>query len=85
MWPQSQETQELLAEARAGDSAAVNRLLERHRAALRRMKQIAEGFQVFRRGPFVSHALDPADSRSYRKRRDVFGRRDLWIGPMSGE
>lgn len=37
MWPNSDETQELLAEARRGDSAAVNRLLERHRAALRRM------------------------------------------------
>ncbi len=37
MWPQSQETQELLAEARGGDPAAVSRLLDRHRAALRRM------------------------------------------------
>src|ERR1700676_5182517 len=37
MWPQSQETQELLAEARGGDAAAVSRLLDRHRAALRRM------------------------------------------------
>jgi RNA polymerase sigma-70 factor, ECF subfamily len=37
MWPNSEETQELLAEARGGDATAVNRLLERHRAALRRM------------------------------------------------
>ena len=37
MWPQSQETQELLAEARGGDAAAVDRLLDRHREALRRM------------------------------------------------
>jgi RNA polymerase sigma-70 factor (ECF subfamily) len=37
MWPKSDQTQELLAHARGGDAAAVNRLLERHREALRRM------------------------------------------------
>jgi RNA polymerase sigma-70 factor (ECF subfamily) len=37
MWPDSSETKELLAAARAGDAAARNELLERHRQALRRM------------------------------------------------
>jgi RNA polymerase sigma-70 factor (ECF subfamily) len=37
MWPDSSETQELLAAARSGDAAARNRLLERHRDVLRRM------------------------------------------------
>jgi len=37
MWPDSDETRELLAAARAGDPTARNRLLERHRDALRRM------------------------------------------------
>lgn len=37
MWPNSDETQSLLSSARGGDAAAVNQLLERHRAALRRM------------------------------------------------
>jgi RNA polymerase sigma-70 factor (ECF subfamily) len=37
MWPDSSETQQLLAAARAGDAAARNRLLDRHREALRRM------------------------------------------------
>lgn len=37
MWPNSSETQELLESARAGDAAARNLLLERHREALRRM------------------------------------------------
>jgi RNA polymerase sigma-70 factor, ECF subfamily len=37
MWPDSSETQELLAGARAGDEGAINRLLERHRDALRRL------------------------------------------------
>lgn len=37
MWPDSESTQRLLAEAGAGDEAAVNLLIERHRDALRRM------------------------------------------------
>lgn len=37
MWPDSSETQQLLAAARSGDEAARNALLERHREALRRM------------------------------------------------
>lgn len=37
MWPDSSETQELLSAARGGDADARNRLLERHREALRRM------------------------------------------------
>jgi len=37
MWPDSSETQELLAAARQGDVDARNQLLERHREALRRM------------------------------------------------
>lgn len=37
MWPDTSETQKLLTAARAGDAAARNQLLERHRDALRRM------------------------------------------------
>ena len=37
MWPSADQTQTLLANARAGDDAAVNALLERHRESLRRM------------------------------------------------
>jgi RNA polymerase sigma-70 factor (ECF subfamily) len=37
MWPNSNETQQLLAAARSGDASARNILLERHREALRRM------------------------------------------------
>jgi RNA polymerase sigma-70 factor (ECF subfamily) len=40
MWPDSSQTQELLARARQGDAAAVNALLERHRDALRRMVEL---------------------------------------------
>lgn len=37
IWPDSDRTQELLAEAGRGESAAVNHLLERHRESLARM------------------------------------------------
>jgi RNA polymerase sigma-70 factor (ECF subfamily) len=37
VWPDSSQTQELLARARQGEPPAVNELLDRHREALRRM------------------------------------------------
>jgi RNA polymerase sigma-70 factor, ECF subfamily len=37
MWPDSEETQELLGSAGAGDASAVNELLNRHRDAVRKM------------------------------------------------
>jgi RNA polymerase sigma-70 factor, ECF subfamily len=39
-WPDTQPTQELLRQAGAGDGEAVNRLMDRHREALRRMVQM---------------------------------------------
>jgi RNA polymerase sigma-70 factor (ECF subfamily) len=40
MWPSADQTQTLLANARAGDGAAVNALLERHRESLRRLVRL---------------------------------------------
>ena len=37
MWPEEEKTQELLIGAKDGDEGAINRLLERHRDALRRL------------------------------------------------
>jgi len=37
MWPEADHTQELIQQAAAGEADAANRLLERHRDALRRM------------------------------------------------
>ena len=37
MWPDQQNTEQLLAAARAGDGDAVNQLLDRHRVAIRQM------------------------------------------------
>lgn len=54
MWPNSSETQELVEGARGGDAAAVNRLLERHRAALRRMVDM-------RIDPVLERRVDASD------------------------
>src|ERR1700691_2933355 len=40
MWPEPDQTLELLKNVRGGDGEAVNRLLERHRDSLRRMVQV---------------------------------------------
>lgn len=40
VWPDSEQTQELLQTARAGDESAVNALMNRHRDALRQMVQM---------------------------------------------
>lgn len=40
MWPDLEQTRQLLAGVREGDAAALNRLLDRHREALRRVVQL---------------------------------------------
>lgn len=49
MWPDSSQTQELLLLAVDGDAEAVGRLLERHRAALRRMIELRLDRAISRR------------------------------------
>lgn len=49
MWPETGKTEELLAEARDGDASAVNRLLDRHRAAVHRMVQMRLDQKIQRR------------------------------------
>ena len=54
MWPDTSQTQVLLTAARAGDAAARNQLLERHREALRRMI-------AMRMDPMISRRVDASD------------------------
>lgn len=49
MWPDSTKTHELLEGAREGDELAVNRLLDRHRRALRRMVELRLDQKIQRR------------------------------------
>lgn len=54
MWPDQDETIELLGEARQGDEDAVDRLLDRHRNSLHRMVQC-------RLNPGVARRVDASD------------------------
>ncbi len=54
MWPSPEETQDLLKRAEAGDVAAVNRLLEVHRAGLRRLIGL-------RMDPAMARRVDASD------------------------
>jgi RNA polymerase sigma-70 factor, ECF subfamily len=54
MWPDSQDTQALLENVREGDAAAVDRLLARHRAAVRKMVQL-------RMDPVLARRVDASD------------------------
>lgn len=49
MWPETEKTKELLSNVRGGDEDAVNRLLDRHRDALRRMVQMRLDRKIQRR------------------------------------
>jgi RNA polymerase sigma-70 factor (ECF subfamily) len=66
MWPDQDETKQLLHHARRGDDAAVNRLLERHRDSLHRMVQCRLNRGVSRRvdaSDVVQEALMTASRR----------------------
>ncbi len=49
MWPKADKTEQLLAGAKNGDADAVNRLLDRHRRALRRMVRMRLDQKIQRR------------------------------------
>ena len=49
MWPDPNKTEKLLSDARRGDAHAVNRLLERHRDAVRRLVQMRLDQKIQRR------------------------------------
>ena len=49
LWPEQTVTQNLLANARQGDRAAVNRLLERHRVSLKKLIQLRLDRKIARR------------------------------------
>lgn len=49
LWPAAEETAELLAAAKAGETEAVEQLLDRHRPSLRRMIQLRLDQRILRR------------------------------------
>ena len=62
MWPDSDETKELISRARSGDQAAASDLLERHREALRRLV----GMRLDRA---IQNRVDSSDVRARRADR----------------
>ncbi|MCA9011531.1 MAG: RNA polymerase factor sigma-70, partial [Planctomycetaceae bacterium] len=49
MWPEGEQTQDLLKGVENGDPAAMNQLMDRHREAVRRMVQMRLDHAVSRR------------------------------------
>jgi RNA polymerase sigma-70 factor (ECF subfamily) len=72
MWPDAENTQELLAEVKQGDAEAVNRLLERHRNALRRMVQMRLDQRVQKRVD-VSDVVQDVMLEANRRLADYLG------------
>jgi RNA polymerase sigma-70 factor (ECF subfamily) len=86
MWPNSSETQELLSQARQGDAAAVNDLLQRHRDALRRMVDLRMDRALSRRvdaSDIVQDVLVEANRRLADYLRDPAMPFHLWLRHMA--
>jgi RNA polymerase sigma-70 factor (ECF subfamily) len=49
MWPEQDQTQQLLSDVRLGDADAINRLMDRHRDSIRRMVQMRLDHKIQRR------------------------------------
>ncbi len=69
MWPPSDKTEELLADAKAGDDDAVNRLIERHRDGVRRLVQMRLDQRIQRRLD-VSDVVQDVMVAAHRRLRD---------------
>ena len=86
MWPNTSETQELLAGAGKGESAAVNELLDRHREALRNMVKARMDQKLARRvdaSDVVQDVLLEASQRLKDYIRDPKLPFGLWLRQMA--
>ena len=86
MWPDSQNTAQLLAKARQGDGDAVNRLLERHREAVRRMIDLRMDQVLKRRvdaSDIVQEVMIEANRRLRHYLEDPVMPFHLWLRQMA--
>jgi RNA polymerase sigma-70 factor (ECF subfamily) len=86
MWPNTTETQELLAGAGKGESSAVNQLLDRHREALRNMVRARMDQKLARRvdaSDVVQDVLLEASQRLNDYIRDPKLPFGLWLRQMA--
>lgn len=86
MWPDSEQTDELLAQAKGGDEEAVNRLLDRHRDAVRRMIDLRMD-QVIKRRVDASDIVQEVMIEANRRLRDYLANPvmpfHLWLRQMA--
>jgi RNA polymerase sigma-70 factor, ECF subfamily len=86
MWPNSHDTQQLIDQARAGDEEAVDRLLARHRAAVRKLVQLRMDPQLARRvdaSDIAQDVLVEAHRRLKRYLKDPQLPFHLWLRQMA--
>lgn len=86
MWPTDEQTQQLIQQAAGGDDAAANRLLERHRAALRRLVAVRMDRAMARRvdaSDIVQDVLLEASRRMSDYLRDPAMPFHLWLRQMA--
>ncbi len=86
MWPDSSQTQELLQQANAGEPAAVNALLDRHREALRRMIDLRMDRAIQQRvdaSDIVQDVLMEANRRLKEYLKDPVMPFHLWLRHMA--
>jgi RNA polymerase sigma-70 factor (subfamily 1) len=86
VWPTDEQTQQLIQLAAGGDNAAANRLLERHRAALRRLIAVRMDRAMARRvdaSDIVQDVLLEASRRMGEYLRDPAMPFHLWLRQMA--
>lgn len=86
MWPQSDQTQELIDAAKQGNDEAAERLLDRHRVALRRMIELRLDRRIQQRvdaSDIVQEVLMEANRRLQRYLDDPSMPFHLWLRQMA--
>ena len=85
-WPQSEQTQELLDGAKAGDASAAGQLLDRHRDSLRRMIELRLDRRIQQRvdaSDIVQEVLIEANRRLHSYLNDPVMPFHLWLRQMA--
>jgi RNA polymerase sigma-70 factor (ECF subfamily) len=85
-WPASEQTQQLLDGARAGDASAAGQLLDRHREALRRMIELRLDRRIRQRvdaSDIVQEVMIEANRRLHHYLQDPSVPFHLWLRQMA--
>jgi len=86
MWPNAENTEQLLTQARQGNGSAVNQLLEKHREAVRRMIDLRMDQMLKRRidaSDIVQEVMIEANRRLQKYLEDPVMPFHLWLRQMA--